>query len=242
MPHAAGAGADTTTPGGGRNVPADLAAWRSRATPNTHVRQSGSTLLLSSTTDVVNNNLERRPLAPPSAGMRVNAVAGRKLMHKSAIGGATIVPLREGDRAARRRIDRGTLDGHLGYFIRRFQVWVFQDFIRTMAGVEIRPAQYSVLTVIGANPGLSQADLAQALGIERARLVRMLDKLERRGLTERKASARDRRSHALHLTREGEKLLRQVKALAAQHEARLADRLGIDNHRTMIEILRRFEA
>ena len=88
----------------------------------------------------------------------------------------------------RKSLDIGVLNEHLGYFIRRLQVWVFQDFIRTLAPVDIRPAQYSVLVVIAANPGLSQSDLADRLGIERARLVRVLDKLERRGLTQRLAS------------------------------------------------------
>ncbi len=58
----------------------------------------------------------------------------------------------------------------------------FQDFIRTLAAVDIKPTQYSVLTVIGANPGLSQMAVAQRLGIERARLVHLLDSLENRKL------------------------------------------------------------
>src|ERR1700674_712553 len=92
----------------------------------------------------------------------------------------------------RQSLDIGVLNDHLGYFIRRLQVWVFQDFIRTLAPVDIRPAQYSVLVVIAGNPGLSQSDLAACLGIERARLVRLLDKLEKRGLTQRLASRTDR--------------------------------------------------
>lgn len=144
-------------------------------------------------------------------------------------------------KTGRNAVERDVLDGHLGYFIRRVQVWIFQDFIRTLASIDIRPAQYSVLVVIGANPGLSQSSLAEHLGIERARLVRMLDRLDRRGLTLRLPSDRDRRSHALHLTREGQKLLRQAKVLAAQHEARLAEKLGAENRRTMIEVMRQFE-
>ena len=101
--------------------------------------------------------------------------------------------------------------GIFGYFIRRLQVWVFQDFIRTLAPIDIRPAQYSVLVVIAANPGLSQSDLADTLGIERARLVRLLDKLEKRGLTQRlpipaPTGARMRCS----LTRDGQKILKRA--------------------------------
>lgn len=134
----------------------------------------------------------------------------------------------------------GTLDHHLGYFLRRAQVWVFQDFIRTLTPVDIRPAQYSVLVVIAANPGLSQSDLADKLNIERARLVRLLDRLEKRGLLSRLRSRADRRSHALHLTRAGQTILRRAKALAAGHEARLIEKLGPERHKQMLEALQVF--
>jgi DNA-binding MarR family transcriptional regulator len=137
-------------------------------------------------------------------------------------------------------VNLGVLNGHSGYFIRRIQVWIFQDFIRTLTSVDIRPAQYSVLVVIEANPGLSQSDIAALLDIERARLVHLLDRLEERGLVQRLRSRADRRSHALVLTREGRKRLKQIKSLAARHEARVARRLGTDNHRLLIEILRDF--
>ena len=141
----------------------------------------------------------------------------------------------------RASIEIGVLSEHLGYFIRRLQVWVFQDFIRTLAPVDIRPAQYSVLVVIAANPGLSQSDLADRLGIERARLVRVLDKLEKRGLARRLASPSDRRSHALRLTPAGQKTLKRAATLAAMHEAKLIERLGPEQRKSMLTLLRRFD-
>ncbi len=147
---------------------------------------------------------------------------------------------RAGRRKERKNVKLGALDSHLGYYVRRFQVWVFQDFIRTLASADIRPAQYSVLTVIGANPGLSQSDLADTLAIERARLVHVLDKLEKRGFTERHPSPNDRRSHALHLTPEGQKMLKHLKALAGRHEAHLIETLGEDNYKSALGIFRQF--
>jgi len=153
-------------------------------------------------------------------------------------------PAPAGRQKARRKdlknIKVNALEGHLGYYIRRVQVWVFQDFIRSLAPLDIRPAQYSVLTVIGANPGLSQSDLADTLAIERARLVHMLDKLEKRGFTERQASPHDRRSHALHLTAEGQKVLKQAKTLAARHEANLIKALGEENYKSALGIFSQF--
>jgi DNA-binding MarR family transcriptional regulator len=145
-------------------------------------------------------------------------------------------------RKQRREIELDVLNTHLGYALRRAQVWVFQDFIRTLSVIDIRPAQYSVLAVIGANPGLSQAELADRLAIERARLVHMLDHLQKRGLTERLPSPTDRRTHALQLTKDGQKLLKRAKALAARHEARLTEKMGAGAREQAMEMLKVFVA
>lgn len=142
--------------------------------------------------------------------------------------------------SAERTIDLGGLNGHLGYFIRRAQVWVFQDFIRTLKTFDISPAQFSVLMIIATNPGLSQAELARTLAIERARLVRMLHRLDKRGWTRRLQSSSDGRTHALRLTPKGQEALRRAQALAAQHEARLIDKIGVAPYESMKNILRGF--
>ena len=137
-------------------------------------------------------------------------------------------------------IDLDVLNERLGYFVRRVQVWVFQDFIRRLASLDISPAQFSVLVVIGANSGLSQSQLAATLGIERARLVRLLHRLEQRSLTQRLPSSADGRRHALRLTRDGKTLLARAKALAAQHEAALRQKIGAEHYRVLLETLREF--
>jgi len=58
-------------------------------------------------------------------------------------------------RDAADEIGLDALVGHAGYAVRRFQIWIFQDFIKTLGEVDIRPTQYSVLTLIGANPGVN---------------------------------------------------------------------------------------
>lgn len=134
-------------------------------------------------------------------------------------------------------VDLDGLTGHLGYLMRRAQIWVFQDFIRTLATIDIRPAQYSVLTVINANPGLTQMSLSKALGIERARLVHLLNALEARKFVQRRGSKADRRSHALHLTTKGRTALVGIKALAQEHEHNLAERVGFKNHQVLLRLL-----
>ena len=132
------------------------------------------------------------------------------------------------------------LGDRVGYFLRRLQVAVFKDFIQTLAPLDVRPAQYSVLVLIAANPGRSQAAIAQALNIERARLVRMLHELERRGWIERRRSRRDGRSHSLFMTDDGAKALARMRILTAQHEARMAEWIGAKRRKLLLEQLRSF--
>jgi DNA-binding MarR family transcriptional regulator len=143
-------------------------------------------------------------------------------------------------RSPRPAISLDALNGHLGYFVRRVQVWVFQDFIQTLKPVDIRPAQFSALVVIGANAGLSQAELAATLGIERARLARLLHRLQARNLIRRLQSGEDGRRHALQLTPQGRTLLARAKKLAARHERRLIEKLSAECHGMLLRALRNF--
>ena len=135
------------------------------------------------------------------------------------------------------RVALGQLDRHLGYFLRRLQLWVFQDFIETLGPMKVRPAQYSVLLLIEANPGRSQSVIGESLGIERARLARMLHELERRNWVAR-ADGSDARSHSLHLTADGERALIKIRRLAERHEAKLAEHVGVNRRRLLLDWLR----
>ncbi|MCB1534042.1 MAG: MarR family transcriptional regulator [Rhodoblastus sp.] len=132
----------------------------------------------------------------------------------------------------------GHLDNVLGYVLRRAQVAVFNDFRRTFAGYDLRPTQYAVLSILAEHPGMRQGDVSAALGIKRTNFVAVLDELERRGLARRKAVAADRRSRALHLTPEGEKLAAEVRRLQDEHEVRLAALLPEGERDRLIDLLR----
>ncbi|MGC2857475.1 MarR family winged helix-turn-helix transcriptional regulator [Novispirillum sp. DQ9] len=131
----------------------------------------------------------------------------------------------------------GDLPEHVGYVLRRAQMAVFQDFIQSLADFDLRPAQFSVLSVIDASPGLRQTEVATLLGIQRTNFVTLFDSLERRGLAERKPSPEDRRSHSLYLTEAGRDYLRQVKGAVKAHEQRIATRLGDEDYTALKRIL-----
>ncbi|HMK78006.1 MAG TPA: MarR family transcriptional regulator [Xanthobacteraceae bacterium] len=134
-------------------------------------------------------------------------------------------------------LDLGPLPELIGYVLRRAQLVVFQDFFQAFAPFDISPAQFSVLTVIERNPGLTQSQVAAALGIKRTNFVGLLDELERRALAERRQAARDRRSYALYLTAEGAALMRKLKPVLKAHESRMIARLGEAGRDRLVELL-----
>jgi DNA-binding MarR family transcriptional regulator len=134
-------------------------------------------------------------------------------------------------------IDLGRLPQIVGYMLRRAQLAAFQDFLRSYAEAEIRPAQYAVLTVIERNPGLRQSQVSTALGIKRANLVALLDSLESRGLAKRVPVATDRRSYALHLTDAGTALMGKLADINAAHEKRVSAKIGENGRRELLKLL-----
>lgn len=137
----------------------------------------------------------------------------------------------------KREIDMGSLDDSIGYRMRRAQIAIFQDIISAFAEADIRPAQFSVMVLIGQNPGLNQSEVAAALGIKRANFVALIDSLEARGLAKREPTATDRRSYALQLTEAGQSLLDDLQRVQAEHEARIVARIGAENRAMLLELL-----
>ena len=149
-------------------------------------------------------------------------------------------PVRGSTRAGNggRPMNYGPLRDSIGYALRRAQVAVFQNFYEGFAELDVRPAQYSVLTIIELNPGVSQTQAADALGIKKTNFVAMIDALEARGLARRTSSENDRRFHALYLTDKGKALMSKLHRIAAAHEGSITERLGAAQRRQLCEALR----
>ena len=96
-----------------------------------------------------------------------------------------------------------------------------------------------MLIVIRDNPGLSQIALSEVLGDSRSGIIPPLDELQSRGLLQRIVTS-DRRTHALHLTGEGEALLAHADGLVQQHERRLIEKVGSLEHQQLLRALEVF--
>jgi DNA-binding MarR family transcriptional regulator len=143
------------------------------------------------------------------------------------------------DRTSRPAVDYGELNERIGYLLRRAQLAVFSDFFQTFSDFGISPAQYSILTVIGRNPGLSQTEVADALGIKKTNFVAVIKDLEKRGTVLRTAMPTDKRSFALTLPPSGLSLLTKLHAAALEHENRIRALFGADHYAALMDPLYR---
>lgn len=139
-------------------------------------------------------------------------------------------------------MDLDILDRIVGYRLRRAQVVIYQDYVRTVGSLDIRPAQFAAMTIIGANPGLSQTTLAATMGIDRSGAVILIDALEGRGLASRVPSPTDRRTYAIMLTDKGQQTLDELKRRVSEHELRVTSQLSDEERIQLRELLRRIYA
>lgn len=134
------------------------------------------------------------------------------------------------------------LDGLLGYRLRRAQGAMHRDYVAAVAGLDLTQKQTATLWLIGANPGVAQVSVAAELGMDRATMMALVDRLEARGLVVRKRSAIDRRRQELYLTLRGEKTMRKVKARVLEHEARFKRLFEPAELQELLSALEKFRA
>ena len=76
---------------------------------------------------------------------------------------------------------------------------------------DLSPSQFNVLNLLHLNPdGLSQTDLSRFLIVHRSNVTGLVDRLEKRGLVQRKVVEADRRAYRVVLSPAGQKLLSQI--------------------------------
>lgn len=137
------------------------------------------------------------------------------------------------------RIDTSYLETLLGYNARRAALAVIGVFLQRMAPYGLRPVDFSVLTLIAHNPGITSRQICAALDILPPNLVGMIKSLDKRGLIERRPHPTDRRAQGLHLSATGQHLYREAQATATELEQKVADRLSPSELQTLISLLRR---
>jgi MarR family transcriptional regulator for hemolysin len=87
--------------------------------------------------------------------------------------------------------------------------------MRTLADARARNhgmtrAQWMILVWLDRQPGMSQNEMAALIEVEPITVGRLVDRLERRGMVERRPDPADRRIWRLHLKPEAEPMLQEI--------------------------------
>jgi len=110
---------------------------------------------------------------------------------------------------------------------------------RALRPLGLGAQQYLVLDQLRLLGEPSQAELADALGIDRSNLAAIAAGLCDRGLAERTRDEADRRRYVLRLSGDGERLLRRTEGAVATAEDDLLAPLDAEQREALYALLRR---
>lgn len=128
-----------------------------------------------------------------------------------------------------------------GFLLARVGSESRKRFSHALARWKLRPAHYGVLMALAERGTASQLLLGKIVGIDPRNMVALIDHLEERSLVVRGVHPTDRRHHAVRLTRDGERMLRELRAVGEQLEremfAALTDPEQATLHALLLKLL-----
>jgi DNA-binding MarR family transcriptional regulator len=126
-----------------------------------------------------------------------------------------------------------------GFLVRRLHQIHVAMFIKAMMEENITPIQYGLLSILLDRPGLDQLSLAKELGIDRANVGDILNRLEQRKLLTRVIDPSDKRRKICLPTRDGIAFVEKYRENMQLAQERLLEPLGPDERKTFMSLLRR---
>lgn len=137
------------------------------------------------------------------------------------------------------KIDTTYLQTLLGYNARRVSLQVIALFGERMAMYDLSPVDFSVLSLIRHNPGITSRQLCSSLGLLPPNLVGKITLMEKRDLLVRKPHPDDGRAIGLHLTETGKQMMQRAEATATQLESDVSSRLTAAEAKTLMKLLQK---
>jgi DNA-binding MarR family transcriptional regulator len=137
------------------------------------------------------------------------------------------------------KVNTRYLETLVGYNARRAALVIIGEFMERMAVYDLRTVDFSVLSLITHNPGITSKQLCNTLGIQAPNLVSMVNALEQRELIKRLPHPNDGRAMGLHLTELGEKTMRRAEKTAAELEQHVTAKLSPQERKTLMALLKK---
>ncbi len=134
----------------------------------------------------------------------------------------------------------GPLSGSLGFLLRLAQLRAFDEFFSEQGPQGLKPGEFSVLWVIGCNPGIRQSALGQRLMIKRAHMTKLIRAFEDLGLVSRRIPDSDRRAVELTLTPEGSREVEKASTAYFSYEETTGAPLSKREQAQLISLLQKY--
>lgn len=93
--------------------------------------------------------------------------------------------------------------------------------------------QLGILVILRSSEPINQVTLGQALGIDKATMVKLIDGLEKRKLVERLTGSHDRRTKRVRITPRGREFSLKLQAEVRQVEERFLSKLTAEEQRVL---------
>ena len=113
----------------------------------------------------------------------------------------------------------------------------FDIELRKNAGVSL--SQWRVVGALVMQPGLTQKEIADKVGVEGATLVPILDRMEKEGLLKRKPDSSDRRVNRIYLTQKADSLWESMVECALRIRKSSVKNISESDIQTTLETLRK---
>jgi DNA-binding MarR family transcriptional regulator len=131
------------------------------------------------------------------------------------------------------------LETLLGYSVRRTVLVIVEVFIERMAIYDLRVVEFSVLSLVLHNPGITSRLLCRSLGIQAPNVVRTVNFLESRALIERRQHPSDKRSIGLFATHAAMKLMQMAEKTVLQLELDTTVSLSTEERKVLRKLLKK---
>ena len=136
-------------------------------------------------------------------------------------------------------VDTRYLETLAGYNARRASLAIISQFMTHMAVYDLRPVDFSVMSLIIHNPGITSRQLCSALGLLPPNLVAMINNLEKRELLERRPHPTNGRAMGLHPSSKGRELMHEAEQTAARLERDATRQLTAAELKTLHRLLKK---
>jgi DNA-binding MarR family transcriptional regulator len=143
------------------------------------------------------------------------------------------------EEAAGKTLDPGVLHKLVSHNCLRAYQAIQPVFRNRMAKYELRQVDFSVLSLLKANPNIPQARVARAINLLPPDLAVLLDRLEARGLVQRQRNPLDKRSLVVRLTPDGLQLARKAEHTASKLEVEATLALSEQERAQLIGLLQK---